>query len=1029
MLFVELALSYWKKHKKRAFTIILAIILGTAAMFCALLLVRSLKLGELEENMVSLGNYDFAFYVSSEERAEEIEADERFEYFGIIYQLGNASAENGTEFPVGCMEDKKTEEMWHQTPIEGRYPEKSGEIAIDAQTLKAMGYPAKVGEDILLTLRDRKGNPVNQAEFHVVGIIEQTVLDSDSYGSVRSRMSMRGYEEMTMFPDDVSISAPYAYLSKEDSKVYGDCVQRIILANVYLNAEYDDLYIAQEYADRYFENGWTVEDVRFQTNMRPRSSVANYILSYVNNGDHYKDLNTNGMEAVKDRMEEGRGYADAITRVVIPVILGLIILLTLISAYEAIRAALTERTKMMGLLRCLGLTKRQSVVLLFVEIGVMAILAIGIGYLSGAGLYQILRVVLRELYGITLQSAFSMDPYFAPYISAVTWNPFVVPLLLMAGCVLLAIGICSVSSWKFSPIQAYRYQERMGKRKKVRGEKKSAIKVYFSPVRKFSRYAHSGVKGEQLLLFIQVLLIMSSAVSGYTFFRAASDNTNREMQEELENTCLSDCDYFATKTSAAMAGDDMFHGEGITKEEYEKIGKLSMVKNTMAVIEDKNTKLSFSKSELESQKQGLAEYLEVVNYRTLEARAVNYMDTGEYENDLVLALGEMARESYKRMGYAEDEMIYSIPTVAVSESAALELEQYVVAGHLDWDEINSGREAVIVLTEDRAEEVSAWFPIGESLPLSQIIYEDEVDCSMEYLGGEVPEGYEKNHKKYYVKHGQYEQDYYDYGQRKDISVSVGAIIVLDSTKQAELVQNYYCGNVSAGVAPMNFLVGMDALENWKVPDKNYTKVKVNLKENISEKNIELFEKSWYQMMSDKKFLYTASQSEKRKEIYQNSQLIMGIFVLLILLLMVIGILGVSNVFAMQIQNRKRNFALAQLVGGDFAFCVKVMLYRFMPMAVLCGMLSGIPIIIAQKVYDYGMELREQAWEDVEDITYFDSSAWYFNLPIEVDLCQYHLAVTVVLVAIVVTSIFGITLWKEIKKIRGINPVEEVKTEE
>lgn len=175
-MYLELGLKYWRYHKKRAFFILFSILLSVSALVSSALLVKSNKVQQLEEHLLICGNFDFQLMNVSEMGEKKLRADKRFEKFGTVFQCGYASGNAGTDFEVGCLEDKTAEDMLHLTPIEGRYPQKSGEICIDKVTLNAMGVPAQIGQEIVLSCMDWEKNEVREAAFIVVGIIEQIVI-------------------------------------------------------------------------------------------------------------------------------------------------------------------------------------------------------------------------------------------------------------------------------------------------------------------------------------------------------------------------------------------------------------------------------------------------------------------------------------------------------------------------------------------------------------------------------------------------------------------------------------------------------------------------------------------------------------------------------------------------------------------------------------------------------------------------------------------------------------------------------------
>lgn len=972
MLYFELALSYWKFHKRRAFSIVLAVMLGTAAIFTALLLVRSLKVGEMEESLDDRGNYDMAFYISSDAAEKEIMEDTDFGEFGTIYRLGTAFVKDGGDgeaFPIGSIKDSGSERMWHLTPLEGRYPECSGEITIDKQTMRELGYPAKLGEKVFLTLKDYNEKEVIKKEFTVVGIIEQIYIDEedDGYGGI-------GWERRCCSPyfndsNAGKISGPYAYFSSQDCSKFSDLSNKIILANVSEDGNYDDVGIAVKYYDALFDKDWVRDDIRFDfyNNCYNRSIVANNtVLSWKDDGNGNIDLNTNGTDAVTKRMEEGRGYVDSTTRIVIPVIAGIIILLTVVSTYEAVKTAMEERTRMMGLLRCVGLTKRQSFFLLVTEVCSFSFFAIVGGYFLGFGMYEGLRVILEKCFGTKIYSSFFIDSYFLPFIRAVTFEPMTVPVLLMGVCVLITAIIAAIQMTKFSPLQAYKQQKREKRGKKLFQKEKSQIS-YFSPVRIFAKYVRENSFTGKILLYFNVFLLMASAVFGYVYFRASVDVSNRFVKEELENTGLKDCDYYADKTLSSLTDTfgDLFHNMGITQEVYDTLSKAEGVKNTFGIIADRNTRL---KAETVEEDKRLSEFLEVLK---------------------------------------NDEGDYKIPTVAVRNESLKELSKYVAAGKLDEKKLNSGEEIAVILLEKKQADL---FSIGQSVSIFQKIYAKEIDEDEDYLieGGDI----------------------YSILAKRKMQTKIGAVIVLEKS----VIGKYYCGDyrditMEGSGGKINFLTGIEGLKKWNVPDKNYTRIQISLNDEISGEERDNFEKVWYQALSKTKYMYSSSRFEKESMMAEKSRMTMGIFWLLILLLFLIGILGMMNVFAIRLRNMRQDIALLRLVGAEENFLDRVVLRRFMMIPVICGILSAFPVVIAQKIYDYGMQVREQVLSSTHDFSYFDYSPWYFQLPYPVDFYQYHLPIVVLVTIFVLCIIFLIGLLPEIRRMQKENLIDVVRKSE
>lgn len=575
-------------------------------------------------------------------------------------------------------------------------------------------------------------------------------------------------------------------------------------------------------------------------------------------------------------------------------------------------------------------------------------------------------MILEKCFETKIYSAFFIDSYFLPFIRAVTFEPMTVPILLMGVCVLITAIIAAIQMTKFSPLQAYKQQKREKRGKKLFQNGKSQIS-YFSPVRIFAKYVRENSLTGKILLYFNVFLLMASAVFGYVYFRASVDVSNRFVKEELENTGLKDCDYYADKTLSSLTDTlgDLFHNMGITQEVYDILSKAEGVKNTFGIIVDRNTRL---KGETVENNEKQSKFLEILKN-----------DVGDYK----------------------------IPTVAVRNESLKELSKFVVAGKLDKNKLDSGEEVAVILLDKKQ---AGLFSIGESVSLFQDIYSREIDEDEDYL----------------IETGAV----YPILEERKIHAKIGAVIVLEKS----VFGKYYCGdyrdiNMQGSGGKINFLTGIEGLKAWNVPDKNYTRIQISLDNGISKEERDNFEKVWYQALSKTKYMYSSSRFEKEGMMAEQSRMTMGIFWLLILLLFLIGILGMMNVFAIRLRNMRQDIALIRLVGAEENFLNRVVLRRFMMIPIICGILSVFPVVLAQKIYDYGMQIREEILSSTHDFTYFDYSPWYIQLPYPVDFYQYHLPIVVLVTIFVICIVFLIGLLPEIKRMQKENLIDVVRKSE
>lgn len=203
--------------------------------------------------------------------AEQSLKDQLESFTEVVYRCGYAKGECGVTFEMGYIEDKTTEDMFHLTPIEGRYPENSGEICIDKVTLNSLGYAAKVGQKLELTCMDYNQSELKTESFMVVGIIEQRITMSD-LGTEYIQRQFSGVVNNEM----VTVNAPYAYVyGKEANTIYKNGIQKILLANVAVTDNFDDQDMKNILCDEFIRDGvWTGEFLFNPNKVNNRSWMA-----------------------------------------------------------------------------------------------------------------------------------------------------------------------------------------------------------------------------------------------------------------------------------------------------------------------------------------------------------------------------------------------------------------------------------------------------------------------------------------------------------------------------------------------------------------------------------------------------------------------------------------------------------------------------------------------------------------------------------------------------------------------------------
>lgn len=156
-----LAFSNLKKRKKNYIVLMTGIIL-TMVFVCSMLLfffsLRDAKQAEYQDNY---GKQDIIYSVNADtdELYQDAKSAGLLSDYGIAHLIGYGYAD-GNEyggFEIGWLEDK-AKTYSNISFLEGSYPEKENEIAIENTALKKLGYDTAVGDTITLNFKIQNGN-------------------------------------------------------------------------------------------------------------------------------------------------------------------------------------------------------------------------------------------------------------------------------------------------------------------------------------------------------------------------------------------------------------------------------------------------------------------------------------------------------------------------------------------------------------------------------------------------------------------------------------------------------------------------------------------------------------------------------------------------------------------------------------------------------------------------------------------------------------------------------------------------------
>lgn len=183
------------KHRRKQYAImLLGIMLAMIFSSGVIFFLFSMRDSQQEKNDLDYGRQSGILTVAeggTEEFFEGGKAAGAYDNFGYAHLLGFAYTDDKRQSlgtAVAWLDDK-AESLAYHTLLEGRMPEKDGEIAIEKTQLVKLGLEAKAGDAITLKMKVRNGDgyleqPVEKT-YQLVGILHDKCLNIQRmYGSI-----------------------------------------------------------------------------------------------------------------------------------------------------------------------------------------------------------------------------------------------------------------------------------------------------------------------------------------------------------------------------------------------------------------------------------------------------------------------------------------------------------------------------------------------------------------------------------------------------------------------------------------------------------------------------------------------------------------------------------------------------------------------------------------------------------------------------------------------------------------------------
>ena len=948
-LLARLSLQYWRHHKRRFFTFLTALMLGVSALCCTALLIRSEKQAVLEEELRLLGDYDIIAYDLPDSAAEEIRADSDVTAFGKYLRLGYAESVSGVRVPAASFADKQSEDIYHMTCSKGRYPESADEVALDSAAAKSLGISPYPGEKLSLSLYTAEGSLIPEKEYRVSGIFEAS--NSMAYGGWLRYPSCYAENEYEM---------PGAFFYNDNSAAF---LSSKVTVFVQAASQTDALMgklseLSDERAD--LSNG--------------RQFAYSYVLGSVET--LCTDYGGISDQTVGQAMENGDTVRDLYSGILMPVFTAIVFIIVVLCLVGITGNVIRDRRDSFAILSSLGLDGVSLRVYITCDLTVTAGLCTAVGLGLGCLLHIGMISALNGIYDLKLQFGFSCSEY----VETVTFSPALLSVITVMLCVGTAILISVLRFRGKTPTELLADKGRTRRRS-------GHPRKYKSWKGLISRRIRLGSVG----IAVVSILVMGTALFGYTFFSALADKNNIELNFEKEQAGLGEWDYKAEKSDRSQMYNfniENHHDYGLSRDDYLELASQPFVRSSFGRIVNRSTRLTF--------KEGTLDKDELSALRELDLRS--FQSGGSTE--LAIADKEAEDAMLAAIGYGCDELIYSFPTVGYFDSELKELEQYVTEGSIDLDRLRSGEEVLLVMTKYGYKSFGGLFHAGDDLPLSDIVLSDEEE-QYDFGHFDPAEHAEPVYKKKVRTDdgAEVELTSYAFGKRKDIPVRVGAVIVLDSE-----VSQKYMALAASGSCGMNAFCSVEAFEARGLRDSRLTEVFVRLDDIGSLNKADLY---WYDMLSRTKGMTSHSTAEITAGMNRGTRKIMSVYYCMMIILIFTAAVTIAIGLYTGIRMRSSKFAVLRACGMDLGQITYLVLRQNIVYPIVGIAFSPLPVWLCQRYF----EVIQKRFEAAGDGEWSPGLIWIFEqIPSGYDLFGYSIAAAMaVIFGVYLVIILAVTL--------------------
>lgn len=593
----RLAMGSIRARKKQYVSLWIGIVLAVFFVSSLLLLAQCIYFSFQDRYQQRAGRQD-AILRDAEQADPRQMLDSRYvTAVGSVYVIGEEAT---TGFAIGYYDDM-AQDMLYRTLLEGRLPEKPGEIALEYGLLQKMRLDVPLGQPLTLTVRTPSGN----AKF-----LPDTVKKTYTLVGILKPQDYEGYARY--YSEAHYLQMPAALTARDEQVAPGG---RPVVHRTVVLAPLVGLIAFEKVASE----AWDAYNVLFT-----RYDVL--------------DANPENMAAFLMTVAGSLGAA--------------LILAACMGIVNAFSASLNERRQQIGMMRAVGATSRQIRQIFGREALLMALVstpvAIGLAWLMVRGITALTGGVIK-FYSV--------------------WWFLPAALVLSFGVVILAAAAPLHRAAGVSPMQAIRETSLLRARKRLRVKPRQTFDVPALLASRHLRLYQSRQAGVSLLVALSMIII----TFGWLGVRGTMHTTPAIYDYEINRP--------------------MFIGGGM--------------------IDDFPSQRLLSEADM-AQVMGLpyvkqVRMLKQVNVNLLLDKVTPYLQTSSFNGYLIGDEKDVPpwwnrdhwayeRKEYDALRSAMNihKELYTTTLTAMDDDSLKALQQRVIAGTIDLQAINEGREVLLV---------------------------------------------------------------------------------------------------------------------------------------------------------------------------------------------------------------------------------------------------------------------------------------------------------------------------------------------